>query len=227
MRRSVSLSILGLSLIACGGRISSTSGDAAEGATGTGTTHGAAGSGAAGQPGDHGEGPGPLPAPPPPVPARPGGQSGSETPAQAVTRPEPQCALTISGVFEAQSMTAQGSGLSEGDGAGVVFCSFNDGVYDVQLTATFNGVAKVGLNQTVDASVRRYVQSGEDLPGCPGGPDACPPISVEGQGCTFDVEISDGETLKGRFSCDIDGGASGVAVVTGSMNVKLVPDTLK
>jgi hypothetical protein len=132
------------------------------------------------------------------------------------------CSVVLSDVWElysnVTSKDATGGGISEGMPF-QVGCNFSDDTYDYSFSATFIGGAKTGDVTTTDAHVTRVPRSCKT---------DCSLDSAPMTSCDFQVTVASESTFQATFSCVAQQGEDlPPRQASGSMNVMLVPDTLK
>jgi hypothetical protein len=132
------------------------------------------------------------------------------------------CSVVLTNLFGNFSNVAfddvTGGGISEG-APFQVGCNFSDASNDYSFSATFVGGATTGQIVTTDARVTRASRTCQT---------DCPYDTVQLPKCDFTVSVASARSFVGSFQCSVPGGEDmPPASVNGSMNVMLVPDTLK
>jgi hypothetical protein len=132
------------------------------------------------------------------------------------------CSVVLSNVFGNFTDTtfdgAHGGGVSEGV-PWQVGCEFSDASYDYSFSATFLGGATTGHVVTMDARLTRASRT------CSAD---CPYDDAQLAKCDFSVSVATDQAFVASFQCSMPSGEDlPPAGVNGSMNVTLVPDTLK
>jgi hypothetical protein len=144
------------------------------------------------------------------------GSSGSNAPSNGA------CSVVLSDLFGSFTDVtfdgAHGGGISEG-APFQVGCEFSDASNDYSFSATFVGGATTGHVTTTDARVTRASRTCQS---------DCPYDAVDLTQCDFDVSVATAQTFVASFKCSAPAGEDlPPERVSGSMNVMLVPDTLK